>query len=116
MDQTDNRSQAACDADALRFDQVNRDADQALRNSPQPDLLSMLSDVSNRLKAVEADNADMRERLDRAQRVKADVEPYDGFTEHVAHVMQKHFYHDKPEPDASELPPKFDPNTGARIQ
>lgn len=78
-----------------RFDHVQ----DAPRERPQ-DLLSMLSEISGRLTAVERDNADLRSQLDNARK-GGRVEPYEGFLAHVSHIMTKHFYHDRPEPEVA---------------
>lgn len=57
--------------------------------------MDLVSEIHRRLSAVEADNAALKSRLDAAQ-TSGEVEPYKGYTAHVAHVMQKHFFHDKP--------------------
>lgn len=83
---------------------------------------SMFQRIFNELEAVKADNADLRARLDKAQS-SGGVEPYPGFLPHVVHVMQKHFYHDRPESTgdadvaASKDAPtaKFDAVTGERL-
>lgn len=54
------------------------------------------AEFHSRLSALENANAELKSRLDNAQR-GGDVEPYPGFIEHVAHVTTKHFFHDKPD-------------------
>lgn len=83
---------------------------------------SMFQRIFNELEAVKADNADLRMRLDRAQTGGA-VEPYPGFVAHVAHIMQKYYYHERPEStgdadvEASKHAPtaQFDAVTGERL-
>lgn len=76
------------------------------------DVLGMLAEVHQRLTVVEADNADMRAQID-AARKSGDM---DLDLTHVRHVMDKHFFHDKPEAEkAAPLVPKFDPYTGQAL-
>jgi hypothetical protein len=100
------------------------------RKSGGTDMLSMLAEIHARLEAVEKRSQETRDIVNTAKD-RGDV----GFdTAHVAHIMQKHFYHDQPEiPDAEKPvarfdpftgepiapinpPPKFDPATGQRLQ
>lgn len=82
------------------------------RAGASSDILGMLAEVHQRLSTVEADNADMRAQID-AARKSGDL---DLDLSHVRHVMDKHFYHDKPEPEkAPPLVPKFDPYTGQAL-
>jgi hypothetical protein len=75
-------------------------------------VLGMLADDHQRLTVVEADNADMRAQID-AARKSGDL---DLDLSHVQHVLDKHFYHDKPEPEkAPPLVPKYDPYTGQAL-
>jgi hypothetical protein len=75
--------------------------------------VSMLSEIHQRLSAVEQAQRDLHDKVDAAVQSGA-LEP--GLQEHVAHVLRKHFYHDKPEAEAPAAPtPKFDPYTGERL-
>lgn len=55
----------------------------------------IVAEFHKRIAAIEADNADLRRHLENA-RDQGSV-PYPGFVEHVSHVMQKNFFHDKPD-------------------
>ena len=62
--------------------------------------LDVLSEMHQRLVALENDNAAIRAELDASK--KSGEMGFDAA--HVTHVMQKHFYHDRPlTPDASTL-------------
>lgn len=81
--------------------------------APSGDILSILADVHARLSKVEADNAAMREEIETAKKDGA----LDLDTAHIVHVLNKHFYHDRPETEkAPTLVPKFDPFTGQALQ
>lgn len=58
--------------------------------------LSLFAEISDRLKTLEASHADLSAQLAEAKQ-SLTVEPYKGFGAHVVHVMQKHFYHDRPD-------------------
>jgi hypothetical protein len=58
----------------------------------------VIAEFHGRLAALEKQNVELQERLDRAQN-SGTVEPYPGFGAHIVHVMTKHFYHDRPEPN-----------------
>lgn len=76
------------------------------------DILSLFAEVHARLSKVEADNAEMRAQIDAAKK-GGDL---DFDTAHAVHVLNKHFFHDKPEPPAVETPrAKFDAFTGERL-
>jgi hypothetical protein len=120
---------------------INRDeprGDFAEFEKPRPateprggaDMLSMLADIHARLVAVEKRSAETQAIVNTAKE-RGDV----GLdTAHVAHIMQKHFFHDQPDvPDEEKPvarfdpftgepiapvnpPPKFDPTTGQRLQ
>jgi hypothetical protein len=76
------------------------------------DVLSLLASVHERLTKVEADNADMRAQIDAAK--KDGTHDFD--TAHAVHVLNKHFFHDKPEADApAPMVPRFDPFTGQAL-
>jgi hypothetical protein len=82
------------------------------RKSGGTDMLSMLAEIHARLDAVEKRSQETRDIVNTAKE-RGDV----GFdTAHVAHIMQKHFFHDQPDvPDAEKPVAQFDPFTGERI-
>jgi hypothetical protein len=87
-------------------DEVRRPASQG------GDMLSMLADIHARLDAVEKRSAETQAIVNTAKE-RGDV----GLdTAHVAHIMQKHFFHDQPEvPDEEKPVARFDPFTGEPI-
>ncbi len=74
--------------------------------------LDVIGELAARMKKLEAEHAELKAMVNDA-RERGDV----GFDfEHAAHVLTKHFHHDRPATEA-EAPrvAKFDPFTGERI-
>lgn len=85
------------------------------RSSPEnTPSLGILSEIHQRLAAVEASQRDIHEKIDAA--TKSGVLDPD-LLAHVAHVMKKYFPHDMADTISTEPPrAKFDAFTGAPLQ
>lgn len=55
----------------------------------------VVSEFHTRISASEKRIVELQEQLQNSRQT-GDI-PYPGFVEHVAHVMGKHFFHDKPD-------------------
>lgn len=73
---------------------AGQEAPQEMKAPGAFDILGLLSEMKSRLEKVESDNAAMRSEMS-AARSAGDL---DFDKAHVVHVMDKHFYHDRPEP------------------
>jgi hypothetical protein len=57
----------------------------------------IFADLSNRLKKLEDEQAELKAAHNRNSETGLTTQPYPGFGRHVVHVMTKHFYHDVPD-------------------
>lgn len=87
------------------------------RASDQPraaSQLDLLSELRDRIAAVEASQASIHKKIDDATKAGT-LDP--ALLEKTAHVMTKYFPHDFPEKEPEAPPrPKFDPFTGQPLQ
>jgi hypothetical protein len=84
-------------------DQQNNENNYSRRGKTDNPSLGLMAEISARLDKLEQSNSEMRAALQRGQE-QGDV-AYPGFLEHLAHVMRKHFYHDKPDGFDEKYPP-----------